>query len=474
MPVSFRARLTLSYTILTALLLSAFLCALAVLIVERTVHSTMADVDAFAARTRSIVTAYWFETDEDIVAHVQAQAPLSGVRVTAYRQDPGGPPPGRPPRGERPGPPPDDFGAPPPDQRPPPSRSRLASFIGLRARVIPLHAGEIEVAPDGRLNEMFVLDAYILGLAEIVAVITSWLIGRSITQQAVAPLATVTSELRRFAAGNFAPSMLETADRTELGQLVSAYNGAAAQVVAAFSERERTEHHLRMFLGEAGHEMRTPMTVISAYLDLLDASGTSTSQVSGETLQSARAQMRRLRTLVERVMALARLEGSDQTYGEFVDVVEIAHEAIGSLTAVYGGTVRLTHDAEDVVVRTEPWVLQEAIGNLVDNAIAYGRGLPIDVAITLADGHIVVRVRDHGPGISDEDRDRLFQHFFRGEASAGVRGSGLGLAIVARAARRLGGSVALENAGRPGGATFRLTIPIYQPEQPGEKTVHVG
>jgi signal transduction histidine kinase len=59
---------------------------------------------------------------------------------------------------------------------------------------------------------------------------------------------------------------------------------------------------------------------------------------------------------------------------------------------------------------------------------------------------------------------RLFQHFFRGEAAEGTRGSGLGLAIVARAAVRLGGDVVLEDAGHPGGATFRLTIPIYRPD----------
>jgi len=152
----------------------------------------------------------------------------------------------------------------------------------------------------------------------------------------------------------------------------------------------------------------------------------------------------------------------------------MAQQAIAGVTAVRGGTVRLTHDADDVVVRAEPWELQEAIGNLVDNALAYGAGSRVEVTIATVDDHVVVRVLDGGPGIGDDDRARLFQHFFRGAAADGTRGSGLGLAIVARAAARLGGRVELESSTRAGGTTFRLDIPIYQPERRTADTVRVG
>jgi signal transduction histidine kinase len=421
------------------------------------------------------VRANWSRGDDAIVRLVNAQAPPAGVRLTIYRRPRrpdfrGGPPPngpGAPPPGDRNGPPMTGHDAPPPLRA-----MGVESLIGVQHRFVPLHDGLVDIAPDDSLRAAFVLYAIVFGSAELLSILASLAIGRTIAQQAMGPLRTVTSELQRFAAGDFKPSTLETLDRSELGDLIAAYNGAASQVAAAFSERERTERHLRLFLGEAGHEMRTPMTVISAYLDLLAATVKPDALLSPETLLSARAQMRRLRDLVERVMALARMEGNDSGSAELIDVVEVTQEAIASVTAARGGTVRLAHDADDVVVRAETWALQEAIGNLIDNALVYGAGTPVDVAIAVADDAIVVRVRDGGPGIGEADRARLFQHFFRGEAAEGTRGSGLGLAIVARAAVRLGGDVVLEDAGHPGGATFRLTIPIYRPEpKPAPKRV---
>jgi signal transduction histidine kinase len=479
-PVSFRARIMLSSTILTALLLTVALCGIAALVLERTSRATMSDVDRTEATTRAIVTANWQQGDDAIIRLVEAQTQPAGVRLTIHyrpaRPDERGSPPleapagfvpGAPPPDGRPAPPPEAAGGPPPgfNGNGPPLRAMgIESLIGVQHRFVPLREAIIDIAPDDSLRAAVMLYAIVFGSAELVSLLASWAIGRTIANQAVSPLRTVTAELQRFAAGDFVPSTLETLDRNELGELIVAYNGAAAQVAAAFSERERTERHLRLFLGEAGHEMRTPITVISAYLDLLEATVSPEAILSPATLASARVQMRRLRNLVERVMALARMEGTDAAAAELIDVVEIAQEAIASVTVARGGTVRFTHDAEDVVIRGEAWALQEAIGNLIDNAIVYGGGAPVDVSIAIAGAAIVIRVRDGGPGISPADRARLFQHFFRGDASDGKRGSGLGLAIVARAAVRLGGEIVLEDAGHPGGATFRLSIPIYQPD----------
>jgi signal transduction histidine kinase len=338
----------------------------------------------------------------------------------------------------------------------------LASMFGLRTRAIWLHQGDVIIGPEIPVEGVLGIGLAALGIGVAMAIAISWSIARWITAQAIVPLTTVTKELRRFADGDFVPSVLETRDQSELGELVDAFNGAAAQVVAAFSERERTEQHLRLILGEAGHEMRTPLTVISAYLEVLDKSGPDDVTIPPDTLRTLRAETRRLRALVERVMALARMEGSNRERAEIVDVVETARDAIAHVTSAQPGDVRLTSSVEDAVVRAEPWELQEAVGNLVDNAIRYGGGTPVDVAIDRDDHHVVVRVRDRGPGVSDADRAQLFRHFFRGEHAAGKPGSGLGLAIVARAAARLGGDVALED-GAPQHTVFRLTIPAYQP-----------
>jgi signal transduction histidine kinase len=441
---------------LTAALLSIVCAALVGLALERSIRSTMLAVDDVATQSRGIVRENWSSPDARIVQLVKRQTLPAGVRIMVLPSRPSGPPfgtPGTAPPAEG------ALGRPP---GPPPERS-LASAFGLRPRFVWLHKGAVIVGPETPLARQFQIALAAFGLAVIVSLAISWAVGRWITQQALGPLTTVTHELRRFAAGDFAPSVLETNDRTELGDLIAAYNGAAAQVVAAFSERERTAQHLRLILGEAGHEMRTPLTVISAHLEVLDRGGGQDVTIPAQALQALRGETRRLRELVERVMALARMEGSDRSGAEILDVVEVARDAIAHVTSAGPGNVRLTHPADDAVVFGQPWELQEAIGNLVDNAVRYGANTPVDVSIELVDERVVLRVSDGGPGVSEDDRAQLFRHFFRGEHAVGTTGSGLGLAIVARAATRLGGAVELER-GEPGRTTFRLTIPTYRPQ----------
>lgn|GEM_PF-828082 len=461
-PSTLRARLTLSYATLTAGLLTLVFCGLVALGLQRYIRSTMLSIDEVALSTRQILDNHWGEPDTLLTTRVQQQPGTAGVRLVVRPLRPPGFPPLMGPLGQAPGP----SGQ---AQRPhlagaPPERS-LSAIFGLHTRFIPLHQGVVIVGPTIRIENLLEIGATTLAIALAITIGVAWAIGQWITRQAIVPLTAVTQELRRFAAGDFVPSKLETRDESELGELVDAYNAAAVQVVAAFSERERTEQHLRLFLGEAGHEMRTPLTVISAYLEVLDKGGHDGVTLSPEMLQTLRTETRRLRSLVERVMSLARMEGSDRSRSELLDVTEVAQEAIAHVTTAQGGDVRLTSTAADVVVLAEPWALQEAIGNLVDNAVRYGRGTPVDVAIAQEDDDIVVRVSDHGPGVSESDRAQLFRHFFRGEQAAGNAGSGLGLAIVSRAAARLGGDVALESSA-PQRTVFRLTIPRYDSHQP--------
>lgn len=474
LPSSLRARLTLSYATFTAGLLILLFCGLVALGLQRYIRTTMLSIDEVAASTRSAIFDHWNESDAQLIQRVQQLPREGGVRVVIHPRRlfgngplpgaiPGGPGgangPGMPgPRGPR------GFGQGGP--------TSLSALFGLHTRFIWMHQGEVIIAPAVRIENLLEIGASALGISLLVTVLLSWGIGHWITRQAIVPLTAVTRELRRFAAGDFVPSTLQTRDESELGDLVDAYNGAAEQVVAAFSERERTEQHLRLILGEAGHEMRTPLTVISAYLEMLDQGGPGAT-ISPETLQTLRTETRRLRALVERVMSLARMEGSDRSRAELVDVTEVAEDAIAHVTTAQGGDVRLRSSAADVVVLAEPWALEEAIGNLVDNAVRYGAGSPVDVSIVLQNGDVVVRVSDDGPGVSEADRAQLFRHFFRGEQATGKAGSGLGLAIVARAASRLGGHVALDPA-TTHRTTFALTIPTYRPPSPPGGDQRVG
>ena len=461
-PRSLRTRLTLSYATVIAILLAIIVSGASIVCFQRYVQTEMLAIDTITSATRHIVRMKWTRSDADLMRSILRQELPSGVSLTVHASRPNNamlPPdsgqlPANGVEAKR-------IAAGFPAGFPLPGPS-LDAAVGLHPRIVWLHRGDVIIRSKIATESLLALGFVTLAIALTVA--CSWGIGRWLAAQAILPLLTVTHELRRFASGDFEASDLESRDDTELGELVAAYNGAAAQVVAAFSERERTERHLRVFLGKAGHEMRTPLTVISAYLDVLDTSGPDNIMLTYGILATLRGETRRLRELVERVMDLARMEASDSGGLALLDVAESARDAIDHVNALDRANVRISSNAGDVVVLAEPWALREAIGNLVSNAIRYGEGTPVDLSIDLEREHVVVRVRDRGPGVSDADRIHLFRHFFRGARSNGKPGSGLGLAIVARAAERLGGSVALEHSS-PNDTVFTLKIPTYRPPQ---------
>lgn len=512
--MSFRARLTLSYAIFAAILLTLVSAALVLCITFLGTRSIEAAVDYTAKRIEQVVRADRGRPESVVLADVrriEVDAP-SGVIVNIpdlnvasqlFLAPPFGP---RPPQirdsPSKPeglaGPPgaPENFGfvtrsegftisagstppLPPKGAEPHVTRFYqgrasvgihfspfdIGALLALRPRIVSVMPGiEAFVAPDLRqVDAMLRIVGWSFLITLVLTLIAAWGIGRWITDRAVAPLVTLTRELRRFAAGDFTPRHVTASDRSEVGALVDAYNGAAAQVAAAFQEQARVEEHMRRYLGEAGHEMRTPLTVVSGYLDVLERGGWDEPDVRRQALPMMRAETRRLRALVERLMTLARLEGDNRSEAEVVDVVATARNAIAEVTAARGGTVRLHADGDHVVF-AEPVEVYEAIVNLVDNARKYGAGSPVDVTVSEENG-TVLRVTDRGPGISQADRARLFERFFRGEAANGIEGSGLGLAIVARAAERSHGKAKLESS-RDGQTTFRLWFPrVRVPER---------
>jgi signal transduction histidine kinase len=127
---------------------------------------------------------------------------------------------------------------------------------------------------------------------------------------------------------------------------------------------------------------------------------------------------------------------------------------------------------QKVVVRGDAVLLERVIDNLITNALRYAPPpAPIEVRVHKEGGHAILEVEDHGPGISAEDHERIFQRFFRGAAASatggGTHGLGLGLSLVAEVARWHSGSVTVEGA-VGGGALFRFRLPLAQRTSGGE------
>jgi signal transduction histidine kinase len=348
-------------------------------------------------------------------------------------------------------------------------RFDLGAALGLRPTFVHVGTVDLIIAADRPLLESRVR-WYLFTLfgALIVSFIAAWLLARWIAAQAVQPLIAVTGELQRFAAGDFTPRSVQGGRVSDVGSLIEAYNGAAAQVSAAFEERGRAEERMRRFLADAGHELRTPLSIVTAYIEVLRKGGVDDSRLRDRAFSTLGAETTRMRRLVDRLVALARLESPETTQPVVVDLGALAGDAVEAIVAARGVAGNVLADSESgAYVLADPADLHEAITNLVDNAIKYGEGSLVRVTVRHEQGAVSVRVSDCGPGIAPADREKIFERFYRSAEQQTSEGSGLGLAIAKRAAARAGGELELERTGDRE-TVFRLRLPLHVAGEVGE------
>jgi two-component system OmpR family sensor kinase len=334
----------------------------------------------------------------------------------------------------------------------------LNALLRLEPKSVDVPGGRVAIVPDPAqlartINEFW--EAVLPAVA--LAALAAWLLGRYITGQALRPLVETTASLNRFAAGDFTPRAVVTSDRSEIGELVKAYNGAAAQVSAAFEERKAVESQMRQFIADAGHELRTPLTVIMGFIDVLRRRSAG-EPGSAKIYETMLAESRRMRALIDKLIVLARMENPQIREVGAVDVSDVAGTVVHALQSLAPGRRIVLEARPGVLVRGSESELHEALSNLVENALKYAPDSPVEVAVRSEGERVLIEVADRGPGIAPEDQTRVFDRFYRGSNRGESEGFGLGLAIVKRVVERAGGEIGLES--RPGeGCRFTLRLP---------------
>jgi two-component system, OmpR family, sensor kinase len=378
----------------------------------------------------------------------------------------GGPP--NPP-GSEPGPPMHDtgphemgpMGGPPSGfDRGPPLPLGLNYLFHIRPKHVLVPGGMIVVFVDprplARTISAFWTAMVPIGLLSIVA---AWLLGRYITNQALRPLVETTDALRKFAGGDFTPRAIVSAERNEIGELVTAYNGAVQQVTRAFEDRRLAELQMRQFVADAGHELRTPLTVIMGFIDVLRRR-----TVGGDTSTTSRifdtmtVESRRMRTLIDKLIVLARLEAPEVRDTEEVALGDLAAQVVRALGPLDPDHRLLLRVESDAVVRVDASELHEAIKNIAENALKYAAPSLVEMVVAADDARAFVSVSDHGEGLSTEECAHVFDRFYRGHQRGETEGFGLGLSIAKRAVERAGGTIGVEST--PGqGSRFTIGLP---------------
>ncbi|MDQ6824767.1 MAG: HAMP domain-containing histidine kinase [Candidatus Eremiobacteraeota bacterium] len=335
----------------------------------------------------------------------------------------------------------------------------LLALLGSVPKELKVQGGTVVIGPDptrmaARLRRFW--ETTLVVCLFVVAVV--WLAFSRITRRALHPLVEVTTALQRFGSGDFKSRfIIDPGKRDEMVALTQAYNSAVDQVGAAFEQRRLTELQISQFIADAGHQLRTPLTVVMGFIEVLRKGTTRDPETEGRIFDAMTTESRRMRILIDKLVLLARLDQPHANKMNHFDLGALTSGVVESFSRLSGGERVTVQAGANAFVAADKSEIQEAISNLIDNALKYAAGSAVRVRVGVNNGTVVVGVQDFGPGIAPEEQKRIFDRFYRGSVSESVDGSGLGLAIVKRAVERAHGEIHVES--QPGaGATFEIRL----------------
>lgn len=332
--------------------------------------------------------------------------------------------------------------------------------------------------------------AKVLTFVSLALVAAAAALGYLAVRRSLRPLRQIEATARRITDGDLSSRIPHMPTTTEVGAVAESINVMLGRIEESFDAQAASEARMRRFVADASHELRTPLVSIRGYAELFRMGAVTTPEQTAETMGRIESSAVQMSTLVEDLLALARLDEQRPVALARVDLGRLAADALADLGAMDPTrTTRLVvlgadgaevpvsaaprpeggeHPALDGAVRPHHEVmadearLRQVFTNLMGNVVRHTpEGSPVEVVVSSDGAHARVAVRDHGPGVPPEHREAIFARFHRVDASrsSASGGSGLGLAIVASIVQAHGGSiVASETAG--GGATFEVTLPL--------------
>lgn len=284
------------------------------------------------------------------------------------------------------------------------------------------------------------------------------LVGWWVIRLGVRPVKEMAEVAGEIGGGDLATRVPEADPRTEAGRLGQALNRMLGRIEDELDRRRRSEDRLRQFAADASHELRTPVTTVRGYAELYRAGGLRDEEALTEAMGRVEAETVRMGSLVEDLLALARLDQGQELALEPVDLAALARDAVSDVTAVVSDRTVTVDAAGPVVVTGDDRRLRQVVTNLVTNALAHTTGA-VRLRVATERGRAVLEVADDGPGMAPEVAERVFERFYRADParSRDQGGSGLGLAIVAAVVAAHEGTVTV-TSDPASGSTFRVEL----------------
>ncbi|MGP5384331.1 ATP-binding protein [Brachybacterium tyrofermentans] len=331
---------------------------------------------------------------------------------------------------------------------------------------------------DRTMHEM----ALIIVLVGTLVVLVGMGLGGYVTHRSLEPLHDVEATASQIAGGDLSRRVPVTDTSYEVHALALSLNEMLVRIEQSFAAQAASEEHatlseakMRRFVGDASHELRTPLAAIRGFGELYRMGALGTDEDVASAMRRIEDEARRMGSLVENLLRLARLDENPDLALEPVDLTDALFDAAQDLRALDPQRQVMVVSLSGTPVSVQPHLsigvlgdeasLRQVILNLVGNANRHTpKGSPVEIAVGYTAPETVrIEIRDHGLGIDDDQREKVFERFYRTDSSR-VRsatqggGAGLGLSIAATIVQQHRGSIGVTETPQ-GGSTFWVELP---------------
>ncbi len=339
---------------------------------------------------------------------------------------------------------------------------------GWRMIAVPLQLarGSVVIALPIDSNEEILAEYAVIGgrFGIFLVVLSGFSIWLTITS-ALRPLKEVERTAEAVQAGKFSSRLLSKHGKTEIGRLNNALNSMLDSIEGAVTGRDKTLEQMRRFVSDASHELRTPLVTVRGYAELYRMGAITKKQDVAEAMQRIESEAVRMTGLVESLLTLTRMDESGNLNLVKTDLAKLADLVIKDASvANQEVNFRVVRLGKDFVAEVDADRMKQVLTNLVANASRFApAGSEVSLEIDGVGKNLSIKVIDHGEGIPEPLRGKVFERFYRADNSRNrsTGGSGLGLAIAKSIVTAHQGQIRVEET-PDGGSTFVIELPTSQ------------
>jgi signal transduction histidine kinase len=303
---------------------------------------------------------------------------------------------------------------------------------------------------------------YVLLIASVMMLIPTVIAGNVLGRFLLKPIQMLTRTMK----ANTKEANWKKIDRMsrpgdELYQMEKTFNEMIEHLKGNFQKQEQ-------FVSDASHELKTPISIMKSYAQLLKRRGKERPEIFEEAVNTLDSEADHMQLVVEQMLTLAKHQNREESSWDNFDIITLCETAISTFHGAYTRDITLRTGSRELIMQGNEDQIKQVIYILIDNALKYSDKQVI-VDVTLQNGKIIMKVTDFGNGISTEEQERIFDRFYRIDKarSRETGGTGLGLPIARSIVMMHHGTISVMS-GQGEGSTFLVTLPLPNEESLSE------